>query len=154
MNLLRQVKLVQHCGECRRLPTAGGACHENDAIFLFDHFLENWWQPELVKGGNFGLELAHYDGLLAILLENVYSKPSELGEEVAAITRTIGRELVFQPVVITHQLGCDLSDLSRIQDACGGVDGKLREDTVFFNNRRPANGEKQIGNALAAADHR
>src|SRR5436190_2254466 len=153
MNLLRQVKLVQHCGERRRLSAAGGAGHENNAIFLFDHFLENWRQRELFKRGNFGLELAHHDGLLAILLENVDSKPSELGQEVAAITGTIGRELVLQPVVTTNQLGCDLFDLSRIQDACGGVDGKLPEDTVFLNNRRPADSEKQIRNALAAADH-
>src|SRR5436190_10101568 len=152
MNLLGRVKLIQHGGERRRLSAAGGACHKNDAIFLFDHFLEDWRQSELVKRGNFGLELAHHDGLLAILLKNVDSKPSELGEEIAAITRAIGRELGLQPFLITHQLGRDLSDLSRIQDSCGGVDGKLRKDTVFFNDRWPADSEKQVGNALAAAD--
>src|SRR5438105_3785963 len=102
MNPLRRVELIQHGGERGRLAAAGGACHENDAIFLFYHFLENWRQLELFKRGNFGLELAHHDGLLAILLKNVDSKPSELGEEIAAITRTIGRELVLQPVVIAH----------------------------------------------------
>jgi len=66
----------------------------------------------------------------------------------------VGRQLVFQPVVITYQVGRDLFDLSRIQNPRGRFDGKFLEDAVLFHDRRPADSEEQIGNAFAAADHR
>ena len=85
MNFLRHVELVQHRGERRRFSAAGGARHENDAVLFLDHFPEDRRQPELIERGDFGLELAHDDGLPAILLENVHAKPGEIGEGIAAI---------------------------------------------------------------------
>ena len=79
---------------------------------------------------------------------------ASFGEGVAAIARTVGREFVFQPLVVTHQVGRDLSDLSRIQDARLRFHGKFLEDAVLLDDRRPAHSKEQIGNALAAADHR
>ena len=78
MNFLRQIELVQHRGERRRLSAPGGARDENDPVLLLDHFLENRRQPELFQRGNIRLKLPHHDGLPAVLLENIHSKPGEI----------------------------------------------------------------------------
>ena len=53
------------------------------AVFLLDHFPEDRRQRELLERGDFGLELAHDDGLPAILLENVNAKAGEVRKVVS-----------------------------------------------------------------------
>src|SRR5207245_408288 len=95
VNLLAHVQLIQHRGQSGRLSATCRAGYENDPILLLDYFLENWRQPKLLKRGDFRLELAHYDGLLAILLENVDPKPRQLGKNITAIAGTVSCELSF-----------------------------------------------------------
>ena len=104
VDFLGLIQLVDHGRESCRLSGARSAGDENDPVLFLHHLAKNRGETELFEGRNFGLELAHDNGVPAILLENIHSETSHILDGVAAIAGACGRELRPETLASVHHL--------------------------------------------------
>ena len=84
-------------------------------FFSFAIWLKNIRQLERLKRRNDRLQLAHDDGEVALLAENIDAEARFVGQRVAAIAGA-GQEVVAHQAAVTlHESECDLLGLKRSQ---------------------------------------
>ena len=85
VDVLGLVQLVEHGRERGRLAVAGRAGDEDEAVLFLDDLLENGRQLQLLDGGDLRVQLAHDDGVIAVLPEDIDAKAGDAGHGIAGV---------------------------------------------------------------------
>ena len=154
MHGLRLVNLVEDGGERRGLAAAGGAGHEDEAVFLPRHVIENLAEAERMNRRHLALRLSHDDGKRAALLENIDAKARAVGELIAAIAGAALEQVAEQMALGADDVQGDLLRLERREMLDLRVDHGFLEHAVAFHLERPPDGKHQVGDPRVGIEHR
>lgn len=99
------------------------------------------------------MQFSHHNSLASALAKNVNAEARDIAESVTTIAGAASFEIIDQPLVLSHEVGSYLVDLSRLEDATWRVHRKLLERAMFFDDGWAADGEEKVGDARAALSH-
>src|SRR4029077_1751967 len=101
---LFHVHFVDDCSDRGRFAGAGGAGHQDNAVFQLHDFFEARRQLEVIEPGNFVGDDAHHDGATAALAEDVDAKTADAGQAIGKVGGAVLIELVQRVLVIPHDV--------------------------------------------------
>jgi hypothetical protein len=148
------IYFVEHGGERGRLAATRGAGHENDAGSFLNDLAKDRRQSKLLQCRDLRLQPAHHDRVSAVLLENVDAKSGQILQRIATIARAAIRKILPEPLVAIDNVIGQLIDFLRPENGCRRFEWEFAQRAVRLDERGLAHGKEQIGNALAAGDHR
>jgi hypothetical protein len=153
MNLRGHIQLVQHRRERRRLARARGTGDENDPRLFLHDLAAKRRQFQRVDRGNLRIEFPHHDCVIAVLPENVHAEAGDVWHRVTRVARAVVFQIGLHPLVVAHQLPGDPLRVLRLEHRHKRGHIHAAQFSIDLHLRRPADDEKQIGDAVTCFKH-